>query len=549
MINDKETNNLIVIRDRQKELREKQGESEEFIKEIEKLNTICFALSGNVKFEREKNESIKKEIIFRKKHLEDTEKNYRSFLERDKPESKFFVMEIKNKLIREKLIDLLTDRIPELVENNAISSSSDLYRPTFNISDENKEQSENEFKNLIIDHVHLTYVQYEENQTGKETTDKQSFRISSISNFKTLKKIACQYWDIENENDFVITDEAEAILYYEEASINQWLLDYSVLVNSFKLIPINALKGRIRLVGNQENRIRDNNKLGVKFKKGNIIIENSLPDQSAQKMKEFFNEYPGLRPYTLISDNNEKSGEEKEKEMEGAEEQAKNIETSFIMLLNLTLFFVFNLIFIYGTRNIEMNNQKIKYVEYLFDNSNITNYSSLYNWFILKIFASYSSTGSYTSQNIFSENENMPFYTNSKFSFETENIDNEAWFKHTTSISGDKTVKYLQPEPFYDYINKIRNKSVNFYFVSSIKIIMSRVKTKDCTTNKIVNQTLLNSFDKCYDIYYDSTTTDTNFTYDIIDNRYKTEEWLSSYFKNFAKYKNAEDMGLTFNVF
>jgi hypothetical protein len=549
--NEKETNNLIEIRDRQKELREKQAESEDFIKEIEKLNTICFALSGNIKFEREKNESIKKEIIFRKKHLEDTEKNYRSFLDRDKPESKFYVMEIKNKLIREKLINLLTDRIPELAENNPNNANSDLFKQNFNISDQNKEQPlENEFKNLVIDHVNLTYVQYEgEIQTGREISDRQSFRISSISNFKTLKKIACQYWDIENENDFVITDEAEAILYYEEASINEWLRDYSVLANSFKLISINAIKDRSKLVGNQENRIRDNNKLGVKgFKKENIIIGNPTGDQSVHKIREFFNEYPGLRPYTLISDNNEKAVEEKEKKLEGAHDQAKNIETSFLMLLNLALFFVFNLIFIYGTRDIGMNNQKIKYVEYLFDNSKITNYTSLYNWLVLKIFATYSNTGLYTDQNIFAETENMPYFTNSKNSFDTENIDSQSWFQYTDSISGNKTVKYLQPEPFYNYINKNRNYTVNFYFVSSIKMIMSRVKTIDCTSNKIVNKTLLSSYDKCYEIYHDSSTADTNFTFDNLHNRYKTEDWLTGYFKNFASYKNGEDMNITFNV-
>ena len=80
MIKDeKENNTLIGIREKQRELREKQAENEEFIKEIEKLNTVCFALSGSVKFEREKIESLKKEIGYRKKHLKNIEKNFNCF--------------------------------------------------------------------------------------------------------------------------------------------------------------------------------------------------------------------------------------------------------------------------------------------------------------------------------------------------------------------------------------------------------------------------------------------------------------------------------------
>jgi len=329
MIKDEiETNKLIDIREKQKELREKQAEIEEFLKEIEKLNTICFALSGNIKFEREKIDSLKKEIAFRKKHLEEVDKNLNSFLDKNNPNSQFYVDEIKNKIIKEKLTQLLEEKIPELKPNQLNHERND---------------SDNEFRDLITDHVNLMYIQYDSSQNTPDKTDKQQFRISSKSTFKSLKRIACLYWDIDNDGDYIICDDAEGILYNEDILIDAWLRDYSALANNLKLVSINSLKMRQKLIGNQENRIKENNKFNYKnLKKENFLDINIGNDNSNHKIREFFNEYQGLNPFILIE---EKSEDGAEKKIEGAGEQARNIETSFWMLLLLLCFFILTLFF------------------------------------------------------------------------------------------------------------------------------------------------------------------------------------------------------------
>ena len=159
---DKEDKSLLDLKEKQRKHREMQTENEENVKQIEKLKTTCFQLANSVEFEQEKNKSLKKEIQFRKKHFENTEKNYLSFKDKHNPESKIFVMELKKKLIKDKLTELLTDSIPELNGNSQKDA---------NVDPQNEKK---EFNNLIIDHVVLTYVKYEGGErSGFEEIDKQ----------------------------------------------------------------------------------------------------------------------------------------------------------------------------------------------------------------------------------------------------------------------------------------------------------------------------------------------------------------------------------------
>jgi hypothetical protein len=122
---EKEDNSLIYLKEKQRKHREMQIENEENIKQIEKLKNNCFKLANSVKFEQEKNESLRKEIQFRKKHFENTEKNFKSFKDKINPDSIIFVMELKKKLIKDKLTELLTDSIPELIGNSQKDASVD----------------------------------------------------------------------------------------------------------------------------------------------------------------------------------------------------------------------------------------------------------------------------------------------------------------------------------------------------------------------------------------------------------------------------------------
>jgi len=84
---------------------------------------------------------------------------------------------------------------------------------------------------------------------------------------------------------------------------------------------------------------------------------------------DFFKLYPAIKAYSLPL---EKKKLKEENDEYKPRNQAKNIETSFIMIVIMLLFGIFNLIFIYGTRNIEDNYVKVKYLKELFDNSKVS---------------------------------------------------------------------------------------------------------------------------------------------------------------------------------
>jgi len=118
----------------------------------------------------------------------------------------------------------------------------------------------NEFSNLVFDSVLVIHTTYDkENAFKKEKEDinlKQYFKISSKTKFETLKKTACLFWDLKEE-EYIITDEVEAIIYDEKILIEEFLRKYSVQINTFRLIHINTLKGRNKLIQAQEHVLRE----------------------------------------------------------------------------------------------------------------------------------------------------------------------------------------------------------------------------------------------------------------------------------------------------
>lgn len=529
-----EKNGIVDIKERQRRLREKQAENEEFIKEIDRLTSRCTALSSSIKFEKEKNESLKKEIVFRRKHFEDIEKNFNSFKDKNNPESKFFVMEMKNKLIRERLNELLKERIPELNTNK---------------ESVNDYGEKNEFRDLVVDNVCLTFIKYEGPiPTGLEKIDKQTFKIAKNSTFKTLKLIACQFWDLNNDSEYIITDEAEGMIYNEEVLIDSWLRDYSVLSNNFKLIAISDIKLRNRLVGNQESRVRENNKISSKGgKKQNLQLSGSGGgDSSKHKIREFFTEFQGLKPYTLTY-----QSENEIKKLDKAEDQAKNAETSFFLLIILILFFVLNLIFIYGTRDIGRNNLKINYIKSLFDNSSVNDYLSFYNWAIIQIFGNFSYLRTYNFNNVWQNNNSTPYVTNTLNALKSKGKTDALKFlsvKNLNTNTNRPEDQYFDPYILYDILEQKRNNSINFEFVSSIRLIMNKVKDTPCTTNKMVKEVILEKNEICYEVTHDSSTSYKEFSYNNIDSRLTSEEWIKNDYKNFTKYKTSKQAGVSLNV-
>ena len=178
-------------------------------------------------------------------------------------EGKKFIQEQKSKEIKLNIESFLNEKIPEL---RNIDGGFTYVKPTNKI--------ETEFSNLVFDKILLIYNENDKNpdqktqQLNQENIQKQWFRISNKVKFKTLKSTACNFWDLREE-DYQITDEIEAIM-NEELEIDYFLRNYSVQVNTFRLVHINKLKNYNKMTPKQQYKIKDMNDLGEKNKK--IIV-------------------------------------------------------------------------------------------------------------------------------------------------------------------------------------------------------------------------------------------------------------------------------------
>lgn len=512
-----------------KDLRRKKAENEENIKEVRRLNENCYALSEQIKYENEKNIGLKTEIEYRIHDLKEKERQYSSVVDQNNPDSKKYVIELKNSMIKNKLEELLLEKMPELNTSNTTNGTS------------NFNKQDNEFYDLIFDNITLLYTQYDSNDPSiKSKEDKQSFRVSKDSTFKFLKQIACAFWDIDNDNDYAITDEAEALIYNEDMKIDGYLRDYSPLVNVFRLMSISALKTRSKLIGIQEHRMKEVNKLYSKDKsrkKDNKNEVNSAYDSSAHKIKDFFNsDYPGLKPY-LLSINEEKSENTDKPKREDAHSQANKIETSFFMLLVLVIFFVLNIMFIYNTRDIAGNNYKIEHVSKIFDNKNVTDYISLYDYLISTI-----------SMKLLDPNiEYLEVSDRNNFLNNTYNIyKNKSWFQ--VEINPETKQYNLLTDSIPEYMNQIQNNN-KFEIVSSIRFILNRVVQKPSCSNNTLVANVITRNDRCFSEYYKAPFIEETFT---LDNGYITDS--SKFFQDFIsrgilnKFLTAKQANVTLDI-
>lgn len=207
------------------------------------------------------------------------------------------------------------------------------------------------------------------------------------------------------------------------------------------------------------------------------------------------------------------------------------------MLLVLILFFVLNLYFIYGTRDIGRNNIKINYISHLFDNSNVFSYSSLYNYLITKLGFSFMSTGKYTS--------NVPETPLNPFvSYSSPIFGNVSWFN---SINDNGTIN-LNPLPLYQYIENYRNSSINFMTVSSIHSINARVNLVPCSSNSVVATSVIQKTDQCYGARYNSQTKNTNLTYTSLDPYYTNDISIEQWLRNMTTFQTKQQAGIYLDV-
>lgn len=376
----------------------------------------------------------------------------------------------------------------------------------------------------------------------KQAFQKQAFRISSITNFEQLKETACQFFRISNSKNYIITDEAESILINEELCINDYMKNYSVFSNNFKLVSLQYLKMRTQLNKTQKDIIKIGNaKKNEGQNKGlmsNSEGEGSAYDKTVGIIRTFLNDYSGLKQYILKEgeEKSEKSGNANKKKTLFSSSMVTKIDTSFAMMIMLLLFYIFTILFIYSSRDIGRNNLKIKFLQSFFNNTDVTDYKSFYKFIISKI-------GLIHNDINFSLNEtNGPNLDKLLEAFSILGYDD-----YIIGSNNSKTLPItIDFNKFTNDVNLHKQNKVNFYFASSIHMIVNKVNDKKCTNSEFQN--LQNSSNPyCFYEFYSS---DTLKKSDLILQQFDNNEYIveKNLFSDLIKFKTSAEAHIKLEV-
>lgn len=487
----KNENNLNVDKNNLKELRRMKQEIESYITEIENIKSLCNSLKQNIKYESEKIKGLKSELEFRNENLEDIKKQLES-LSKPNHDNKHVINKFKEGLIKKKLTDLIYDYIPEVDPTN---------------KEENGGLQDNEYHNLVFDNILVIYTIYDESNGQKLKEYNQPFRISKTSTFEIVKTHACSYWEINNPADYVITDEAEGLIYLMSTHVDDYLRDYSPNTNIIRLMQLNALKFRHRLIPLQEVRMKDCNKLNLKEKKKKKRnFEFATNDLTTHRINAFFADHQALRSY-IRRDEFEQREEEIDDDLD--KNKIKDYENSFPMIVVLFFMLIFTFIFVYNTRNVELENYKKDSLKEIFDNSNINSYQSLFRYITYNI--GFNFKGNQTSDDII---KNVIF-PDEKIEDEKDKIYYKFLINDVEEIFKDLGIIGKVPGDYYDKLNitytvdKLRKyrKSLQFVHTSAIRLIINKVVNTQCSDNKSVKD-IISSSKKCVMEVYDENSVD-----------------------------------------
>ena len=521
-------------------LREKKKEIEFYIPAIEQSKETCHQLVENIQYQKKKIESLNQEIKYRKKRYEDLLSQYNAITDKRNMNSKDQVTELKKKIIREKLEELLADKIPE-AELKAYSKP-------------NEQNSNNEFKELIHENIKIILSKYESPNSKKLEQIISTFRISNITSFSALKSTACKFWNIENPNEYLITDESESIIYNEEMKINEYMKNYSVRSNLLKLIKTSLLNSRIKITPLQDSRLKELNQFKAKSKGDNKRIKGN---SSNQIRNDFIKYYQGLTPYY----SEKKKLEEKHDNLDSSV-QSKNLNNSLIMLILTILFFAFTTSTIYRKENdILLDKRKIDYLYFLFDNKDVTSPFDLGRYLLDKILGRmFSNKQIETTNNCICDKDNFTIYRESVKTNGAEEITlSECLIENQTVNNsifpgcGDNDTWYINISEYNKCVSNKNTKAEGIVTLSSIHIVIEKVKSKNCYSGNSVNH--LNSNKKCFetdfndnnkktdDLVYDESITNTS---DINDE--KARELLKNILDSFKTYKSRKEANVFYDI-
>jgi len=549
------------IRENLKEMRTLNEKIKNLIENLKELNIKCYGVKENLEYEKEKLDSLKKEIDYRKLKLKEVEKKLSAINRKDRnEESKKYTLELKNEMIKKNLEDIFSENLPELTnlynnESQDINNKNDFYNLVFEsviiFFDPSKNNKDNEINN-------------NKKNNNKLKDEKQSFRINKKTTFRKLKSIACKFWNLPNENDYYLCDEGESLIYEEEMPIDNYLKNYSVLVNKFKLVNFEIAKNRNRLLDVQEQRIRMENT----FMKHSNISSNyhqqanggkDYGESFISKTKSFLSDYIGLRNY-LVNNGNDKEiniGLNDDENQDSSNSILKNMETSFPMMIILMILYIFTLFFLYSSRSITSNFYFNQNLLELFDNSNVNNYIDLYKYMVATIgiyfFPSYNLKETFitTNESLIEPFKKMDFSNyikNTKFNDSTL-INKTSDYSNVKNESN----KFIDIKKFYEDIYESKKYPHIFDMIETLNLLVSKVNEKKCSQNEVVKILVNNG--TCYEVFHDESTSLKNNSYGFL---YKNEfnpykaiaEPASDEYKIFYDYGYQKNymMNVTFNV-
>ena len=348
------------------EMRKKKQDIDKWLPEIERKSQKCHHLKEKIEEEKKKIKEIQIEMELSQQKKEENRKTLASINGTGHLEDKGRIQKLKEEIINQKLKALLFDKLPETGISNMKSAKN--------------EKNENEFYNLIQNNIEVIYTVYDSSTSTTATIEeKQKFNISNNTQFKSLKNTACNFWNISNVNDYYLTDETEAIIHDEDMKIDEFITLYSVRCKCFKLIHISLLKARNKVLPFQEHELQKKNLFNSKE---DITVKKSFQGLSMQYVNEFINQYIGLKSYFLKKDENAV-----EREILNSKKQARELDTSFIMLVLMIVFMSLTIAFIYrDERNTRLNNKRFidfsavnLHSSYMFDKEKIIGYMNELN--------------------------------------------------------------------------------------------------------------------------------------------------------------------------
>ena len=342
------------------------------------------------------------------------------------------------------------------------------------------------------------------------------------------------FWNIENPDNYILTDEIESIIYDENVRIDYFCKNYSIMSNTFKIVETASIKNNMNLNRIQLDKISEDNVINEKSKAQKSNQVNAIGDselhQIDRQINKFFNEYKGLKPY-LPDLNILKFDEGDVKLRQEHQKKLESLENSFIMFILILLFYIFTIIFILASRDLKSDYNTKRTLEDMFDAESIHSEKDLYTYLVRKIGARFMNFDNVKNLDEYYWPEEAVFDT--KFTFGTEEWGPEADTKEIAS-----------------QLKNERKTVGRFKLASTIHMVINKVNTKQCLEGSTFSE-YFSANETCYHAFYDASTKSTS----IIDVSETLKKTLtdSSYrspidIAELSTYKTSAEAGINYEI-